>query len=395
MLPLKNVCRPVYFSFFLLLALLAGCGGGGGGDKSSTEKVPTSYTYQQPDLLNDGWQVAHIDEFSISPAGLERAVRNVASEASGYRYIDSITIIKGNKIILDENFGRTLDMADGWANNTDPSIHILNSVTKSFASALIGIAIDQDYIQDVNVKVHDYFQHKLPVSNWGEDKANITLKNWLTMRHGYEWDEWDVSYLDNSNLNSQMNNSIDPIYFLLSRPMTTTPGETFAYSTGVSFGLGRLLEHATGQSVTSFMEQNLFSPLGINNYTYWALDGQLHTGSALYLSPRDMAKFGQLFLNEGQWDGQQVISSEWVTESTQRYHDAGDWGYGYQWWNTDFNVNGEQVNSFYADGFGGQYIFVLPSLDAVVVFTGHAYQSSEQAEYRVRSILENDILPAL
>ena len=382
---------------FVILLCVQGCGSG---DDDKTSSIPPTqnlqpYLYQQPLTHNDGWQTAHLSEFSIDVATYESLVKKIADGVQGYQHIDSVMVVKSGKIIFDENFRTTLDIADGWANNRDINLHILNSVTKSFASALIGIAIDQGYIDSVDVKVHDFFQHKLPVNNWSVEKENITLKNWLTMRHGYLWDEWNVSYLDSSNLNSQMNNASDPINFLLSRPMATTPGQTFAYSTGVSFGLGRLLEHATGQSVTSFMEQNLFAPLGIEKYTYWSLDGQLHTGSALYLAPRDMAKFGQLFLNKGQWQGQQVISNAWVEESTTRYHDAGSWGYAYQWWSTSFSVNGQEINSFYADGFGGQYIFVVPELDAVIVFTGRAYQPGDMEEYRVRQALENEILPSL
>ena len=394
----QTAIKPLkYFLGVIFVLMLMGCGSDSSSKSNSTSNKESfqKYTYQIPALRNDGWQVSHVDEFSIDATKLEALIHKIAQERDGYRHIDSVTIIKSNKIILDEMFRDKLDLADDWANNRDINLHILNSVTKSFTSALIGIAIDQGYIDGVDVKVHDYFAHKLPVSNWSDEKATITIENWLTMQHGYNWDEWNISYLDNNNLNSRMNNSSDPINFLLSRPMETAPGTTFAYSTGVSFGLGRLLEHATGQSVTSFMEQNLFSPLGVTDYTFWALDNQLHTGSALYLSQRDMAKFGQLFLNKGQWNDEQVISESWVEQSTQRNYDNGNWGYGYQWWSTSFSGQGQQINSFYGDGFGGQYIFVLPKLDAVVVFTGNGYQDGDMDEYRVWSIMENDVVPAL
>jgi len=383
--------------YFIRLILLLSLGITGCGSDSTTpspEPAP-KYEYQQPIVKNDGWLTAHLDELSIDTSAYEALVDKIVNKKSGYRHIDSVMVIKGGKIIFDESFRDSLDMADGWANNQDINLHILNSVTKSFTSSLIGIAIEQGYIEDVNVKVHDYFQAKLPVENWSTAKENVTLKNWLTMRHGYLWDEWNVSYLESENINSQMNNSKDPITFLLSRPMETEPGSTFAYSTGVSFAIGRLLENATGQSVTDFMEQNLFAPLGIEQYTYWALDGQLHTGSSLYLSPRDMAKFGQLFLNKGEWNGEQVVSESWVTESTSRYHDKGSWGYGYQWWSKSFIVEGRSIDSFSANGFGGQFIYVLPEIDTVVVFTGKGYQVGEMEEYRVEDIMENDILPSL
>ncbi len=375
------------------VTLLTSCGGDS--KKEPQPSLPDNYSYSIPVQKNDGWQVASLSEAEIADRPIQTLMDNIYKNNDSYRFIDSVLIIKDNKLVLDEVLRTELDLADSWANNTDIDLHILNSVTKSFVSALVGIAIDQGYIEGVEVKVHDYFTHKQPIENWREEKTDITLKNWLTMRHGYLWDEWDVSYLDTSNLNSQMNNAADPIQFLLDRPMSTIPGEKFAYSTGVSFGLGRIVQLATGQSVSSFMEQNLFQPLGIEKYDYWALDGQIHTGSALYLSNRDMAKFGQLFLDSGMWQGQQIISSAWVTQSTQKHVDKGAWGYAYQWWTTTFSYENSTIDCFYADGFGGQYIFILPALNSVVVFNGRAYQEGEKEQYNIRTIMENHILPAL
>lgn len=385
----------IAFSF----TLITGRGGSSGGDSTSAPTTlpppPAQYSYSVPAATNDGWEVADARELGIDVTRWESNVQNIIDDVDQFHFVDSILIAKNNQLLLEQNFRYALDFTDGWANNNDVRLHVINSVTKSVVSALIGIAIDQGHIIDENVLVHDYFRHKQPIANWSNDKANITLKNWLTMRHGYEWNEWNVNYLDSSNLNSRMNNSADPIQFLLDRPMNATPGETFAYSTGVSFGLGRLLEHATGQSVTQFMESNLFGPLGINNYTFWALDGQLHTGSALYLSTRDLAKFGQLFLDEGRWQDEQVISESWVLQSTSPHYQGDTFNYGYQWWLTDFNVNGVMVNSIYAAGFGGQYIFLFQELDAMVVFTGDTYQDEEASQRSYRTMLENYILPQL
>lgn len=378
-----------------LCFIIVACGGGSSStDETKTPIIaPASYIYQQP--VSTDWQTAHLSDQSIAVEPFEQLVRKIQDSDSGYRYIDSVTVIYQGKLVFDVSFRDSLDLGDSWAGNTDVSLHVLNSVTKSVTSALIGIAIERGDIPSVNVGVHDYFQHKQPIDNWTAAKGRITLRHWLTMQHGYQWDEWNISYLNNQNLNSQMNNADDPIQFLLDRPIVAEPGTTFAYSTGVSFGLGRLLEHATGTSVTDYMETHLFTPLGIENYTYWQLDGQLHTGSSLYLTPRDMAKFGQLFLNKGHWQGQQIVSESWVEESTTPYHLGNDWGYGYQWWSTTFTVANQDIDTFYGDGFGGQYIFVLPSLDAVVVFTGRAYQNGQLEEYKVRNIMQEDILPAL
>ncbi|MCW8878005.1 MAG: beta-lactamase family protein [Kangiellaceae bacterium] len=390
---MMNVIRR-YFEIFLVIAIGLSSGCGGSSDNAPQQQLPT-YQYSPPEDLGDGWQVGDLNAKGIDPASLETLINNIQNNAAGYLYIDSIAIAKNGELLLNHRTRTSLDQADGWANNQNIELHVLNSVTKSFTSALIGIAIDRGEIDGVNVLVHDYFQHKLPISNWTESKSNITLENWLNMRSGYEWDEWNVNYLDSNNLNMQMNNSSDPIQFLLDRPMTTEPGTTFAYSTGITFGLGRIIQLASGLSVANYLDTYLLTPLNISQFDYWSLDGQLHTGSALYLTTRDMIKFGQLYLDDGVWNGQRIISESWVNQSTQlRVQLSETGGYGYQWWMTQFDVNGQSYATYYANGFGGQYIFVFPELDLVVGLTGRAYADGQGEGRDIRGIMENDILPS-
>lgn len=379
----------------LLLASCCLACSSGSGDGDNTEVV-TSYTYKAPPEIVDGWQTNNLTQLGIDATPLETLIDNINNKRAGFLHVDSLVISYDGELVLQEQLRSSLDFADDWAGNRDVDLHVLNSVTKSYTSALIGIAIDQQLISSVDVKVHDYFSHKLPIDNWTEDKQNITLENWLNMRHGYTWDEWNVSYLDSNNLNSQMNNTGDPIQFLLDRPMSTEPGTTFAYSTGVSFGIGRILQLATGMSVENFLVDNLLTPLNISDYDFWSLDRQLHTGSALYLTTRDMAKFGQLFLDGGVWNGEQIISEQWVETSTQQridLNETGSFGYGYQWWMGEFEANGQAYRSFYANGYGGQFIFVFPELQLVVALTGSAYLEGQEEERSIREILENSILP--
>lgn len=354
------------------------------------------YTYTIPQANGDGWQTNDLNQLGLDPTAIERLIVNIDNEAAGFLHIDSLVIAYNGALVFEQQLRESLDVADSWANNTDTDLHVINSATKTFTSALIGIAIDQQIISSVDVKVHDYFQHKLPIAHWGDEKQSITIENWLNMRSGYEWDEWSVNYLDSSNLNSQMNNAADPVQFLLDQPMATNPGSTFAYSTGVSYGLGRIIQLASGTTLNNFLRDNLLSPLNISEYDYWALDEQLHSGSALYLKTRDMAKFGQLYLDGGQWNGQRVISEEWVRASIQQRVDfdaSGSSGYGYQWWMDTF-LSGERiVNSYYAEGFGGQFIYVFPELNLVIAMTGSAYDDGQEEQRSIRSILEKTILP--
>ncbi|MCP4273934.1 MAG: serine hydrolase [Gammaproteobacteria bacterium] len=392
-LPYQITSTKMVIALFVSIFLSA-CGSSSS-DNSTSSPQPALYSYQQPEILNDGWIVSDASSLNINTSILESVVQNIINGQENFRYINALVIIKNGQLLLDERFKSALDFTDDWSGNQDLNLHILNSVTKSFTSTLVGIAIDQQLIPDVDVLVHDYFPEKFPVQNWDGPKANITLKNWLTMRHGYLWDEWNISYLEPSNLNSQMNNAADPMQFLLDRPMDTTPGTTFAYSTGVSYGIGKIVQKSSGMNIHQFMEQFLFTPLQITDYDYWALDGQIHTGSALYLSIRDMAKLGQLFLDKGLWNGTRVVSEAWVDEATHRYVDNGNWGYGYQWWMRRFQVNGQSLDCFYADGFGGQYIFVFPGINAIIAFHGDAYTDAEKEHRNVTRIMEDFLLPEL
>jgi len=378
-------------SLFIVIALLS-CGGSSSAGDETPELAP--YSYSPPDDIADGWNIADLNQLNIDPAPLESLINKIQDGMTGYRLIDSVAIAQNGQLIFSQRTRTELDLADNWASNRNIELHVLNSVTKSVTSALIGIAIDRGEISGVDVMVHDYFPEKQPIENWTTDKANITLENWLNMRSGYDWDEWNVNYLNSENLNAQMNNAADPIQFLLDRPMASEPGSTFAYSTGISYGIGRILQIASGQTVADYLNEHLLQPLQINAFDYWSLDGQLHTGSALYLTTRDMLKFGQLFLDDGIWNGTRVISEEWVNQSTQQRVNFNNGGYGYQWWMSEFSVGDRAYSAFYGNGFGGQFIFVFPVLELVIALTGHAYEDAQGAEMNTRFVLENDILPS-
>ena len=384
------------FACFVLSALIVvtflGCGGGSSSNDEPEQQLP--YVYTPPADIGDGWVVGDLNQLDINPAPLENLINKIQDGVRGYRLIDSVAVAQNGQLIFEKRTRTELDRADDWAGNRDIELHVLNSVTKSVTSALIGIAIDRGEIAGVDVLVHDYFPEKQPVANWTAEKASINVENWLNMRSGYQWNEWTVNYLNPANLNAQMNNSADPIQFLLDRPMATLPGTSFAYSTGISFGLGRIIEVASGQSVAEYLDEHLLQPLQINSFDFWALDGQLHTGSALYLTTRDMVKFGQLYLDGGVWNGTRVISENWVNESTQQRVNFAVGGYGYQWWMNEYTAGGQTYSAFYGNGFGGQFIYIFPELELVIALTGHAYEDAQGAEMNTRAVLETDILPS-
>ncbi|MBM3130316.1 MAG: hypothetical protein FJ009_17025 [Chloroflexi bacterium] len=249
--------------------------------------------------------------------------------------------------------------------------HVLYSCTKSVNSALVGVAIKQGKISGVNQRVVDFFPER-KIANGstalttGNDarKQAMTLEHLLTMSSGMEWNETGVPLTASNNSNRQMIQSKDWVQFVLDRPMKEDPGARFNYNSGGAHLISAILQKTTGQNELAFAQEYLFKPLGISDIA-WTMDpnGIYRGEDGLELTPRDMAKIGYLFLKNGTWDGQQIVSADWVKQSSRKHIDTLDEkDYGYQWWVQPFGI-------YNAAGRGSQYIFVLNDLDMVVVFT--------------------------
>jgi hypothetical protein len=215
------------------------------------------------------------------------------------------------------------------------------------------------------------------------------------MTAGIDWDEEKYSYSNSRNSLIAMWMSLDPIGFVLNRKQLYPPGEVFTYNGGLTHLLGAMIKNSTGSYIDKYGDSQLFKPLGIHQYTWGHhQDGTVDTGGGLRVSPIDMAKIGYTFLDGGKWKGKQIVSSEWVTLSTMPHvnpHHVFGSGYGYQWWCGESNLAGREIKTFFAAGRGGQYIFVVPELDLVAVFTGwNAYHKMLQP----MAMLEDYILPA-
>lgn len=367
--------------FFLLFTLtaVAACGGGDGGAQPlAGGGRQAAYEYRVPDDHGDGWTVGHLDDQDVDSGMIVEMMQMVIDGT--YPGIDGIVIIRNETLLLDAPLRTELDEYDDWVQNLNLSRHIMHSTSKSFTSALIGIAIDQGYIAGTDVPFYDFFPYG-NYDNWHPRKATMTLEDALTMRLGFRWDEWSQPYGHPENHLTILTMNGDYAKALLDLPIVTDPGSTFVYNTAATTTIGQALEFAVGVPMEQFAEMHLFAPLQVRDAA-WGMtpNGLPNGGSGLFLRPRDMAKFGQLFLNGGVWQGQRIISEDWVARSVER-HVTLSWndtsGYGYQWWLDDFFVGGESVPSYSTRGFGGQYIFVVPSLNLVVAFTGRNYGTAD------------------
>jgi len=293
--------------------------------------------------------------------------------------IDSLVIIKDDKLVMEEYISLDENLVQ-LRSHSDPK-HIIASCTKSITSSLIGIAIDKGYISSVNEKVLSFFPDYVDsIGPIDSRKEMMTIEDLLTMRSGLDW--WQPGSLspDYSNPNNngdQMWNSPDFVQYTLSQPMAYNPGEAFAYCGGASHLLSAIIERTTGVSTFKFAQDNLFDKIGINDI-YWPQSPKgIYVGAGgVLMTPIDMAKFGYLFLNEGKWEGEQLISAEWVKNSTSTHHyHSESSGYGYQWWTRPK----EGIYSAY--GANCQKIIVCPEQNMVIVFTANipTYPDPEMA----------------
>lgn len=339
--------------------------------------VRVRWRYYQPEQLADGWEVSSIWEEAFDTLALYNMMDGV--HFGDYEFMHGVLIVRNGKLVFEEYFG-------GFARD---SLQHFQSTTKSITSALVGIAIDRGEIGSVTEPLFDYLPQYARLRD--AEKDRITIEHCLMMAAGLEWNEHSVPYSDPDNDNSVGNRSDDYVAYVLSKPVVHEPGTQWYYNSGCSMTLGAILLNATGILADEYADRYLFGPLGISRH-YWMVmgGGHLATHGGLFLRMRDMAKFGQLFLQGGAWDGQQVISEEWVAESTRpRMAAEGGTQYGYQWW---FLVaDGYDVPI--AAGGGGQYIFLVPALDMVVVTAANPRNVGDQ-EQRVVSLFLNHILPA-
>ena len=244
-------------------------------------------------------------------------------------------------------------------------VHSLQSTTKSVASVLVGVAVQQGLIKNEQVALLSFFEN-YDLSKTEERLKKATLEDLLTMRSGIEWHEQDRP-LDETNTTLLLERSEDWIQFTLDQPMDADPGEKWAYSSGGSHLMSGIIKEVSGEFIDSYAEKHLFGPLGIENY-HWKKtpQGYPDTEGGLYLEAPDLAKIGLLMLKDGVWDGKRIISSDWVQQSVAlkaRNVNSLGWGYGYQWWRLD--RNGTEV--WATLGFGENYMIVLPEHNLIGV----------------------------
>jgi CubicO group peptidase (beta-lactamase class C family) len=313
--------------------------------------------------------------------------QNTIEQATGrlldnsYPNTDSIVIVRNGLLVHEAYF-------NGFSATRR---HDLRSATKSITSILVGIAIDNGSIGDASEPALPYIPGYPNILNWDDRKNSIRIQDFLTMRPGLACDDQNLASPGNER---NMYGLFDWVEFVLNLPIINDPGDVYGYCTAGVVALGAVIDAATGTPVDTFATGALFGPLGIVDYNWeYTPKGRVDTGGHIHLRPRDMAKIGELMLRRGNWGGSSIVSETWVDTSTSykltldSVHD-----YGYLWWRRLFGSVG-QYSAYFASGNGGQYIFVVPSADLVVVFTGGNYNSPLSSQ--PFEIMSRYVIPAL
>lgn len=325
----------------LILILLANLSGG-------CSRIPTQE--EQPAYWpGDTWRTSIPEEQGLDSALILAMLDEIQNENLA---IHSILIVRHGYLVSEVYYPPY----------QPETRHPAYSMTKSVTSAMVGKALQEGYIQSVQQKVVEFFP-EIAKDDTNPKLKDITLEHLLTMSAGYNTNSMPNLYGKDA--------SFDTVHHVLTyNSLLEPPGSSFFYDSGLPHLLSAVVQEKTKMTLQSYAEQELFQPLGITDFTWGSDPRGITTGATgLTLRPRDMAKFGYLYLQQGKWNGTQLLPADWVQASTSRHIEtkglmnaAEDDGYGYLWWIDSFG-------GYSAHGFGGQYIFVLPPLDMVVVFT--------------------------
>ena len=375
---------------------------------SALPQALTGSRYQAPPVRHDGWKTASADSRGVDPARL--AALSGTIRAWPELGVHAILIERDGKLVyeeyfdgFDERWGQPL----GQVSMTPETRHDLRSVTKSVVSALVGIAHGEGSIPSLEQPVVRWFPEYPELDT--PDRRRVTLAHVLSMTSGFEWNE-DVPYNDPRNDEIRMTRDPRPLWYALSRPFAADPGADYKYNGGLTQVMAAVLVRATKTPLQEYARAKLFEPLGITDVEWVGdLAGMPSAASGLRLRPRDLAKFGSLYLHGGKWNGKQVIPASWVELSTRRHFRfrqppardrsggdaAGEFGYGYFWWYSCHPSAAGLTEARTAVGNGQQRVFVLPGLKMVVTILAGRYNDFTTGARLGTRILREHIIPAV
>lgn len=323
----------------------------------------------------DDWPLATPSQVGMDGGLLEELAPQF--EAWREANLHGVVMIRRGKLVFDryfegedERYGRPL----GRVAHGPERLHDLRSISKSVLSLLFGVGFDRGWFGDMDRPILDFFPEHQDLRPW--PVAGVTLRHALTMSAGMQWNEY-LPYSNPENSERRMIEAPDRARFVLEQPIARPPGITYNYNGGLTELLAIILTRRAGRPLQDFAREALFDPLGISEVEWITYaDGAPSAVSGLRLRPRDVARIGWMVLKGGIWRDQKLISQRWIDESTAPHMNGeGLFFYGYQWWLGRSLVKRQEIRWVSAVGWGGQRMFIVPSLDLVVVVTAGLYGS--------------------
>jgi len=327
--------------------------------------------------------------------------RLAAAERDGK--VDGLHVLlvsqRGNLVF--EHYGQGQDIAWGQPLGNvvfgSDVLHDLRSVSKSVVGLVYGIALADGKVPPPEAKLYEQFPQYLDLAGQ-PGRERLTMHHVLSMTLGLEWDEFTYPYGDPRNSENGMENAPDRFRFILDRPIAREPGTHWTYCGGATALLGRLIARGTGQPLLDYCRRVLFDPLqfGPAEWTK-GKDGEPHTASGLRLLPRDLIKIGQLVQAGGVWNGQQIVSSDWVKRITTPVVAISEArSYGYHWYIGNGAAGSPQARRWVGGiGWGGQNLMVIPQDDLVVVIhCGNYGKPIDQQIGVTKAVLADVVMPS-
>lgn len=327
-------------------------------------------------------QDLQISKDKIVTAKIEELNKKIVTQA--YKDITSFVVLKNGKLLIEEYF-------NGAARN---SLHDTRSVGKSFASTMMGIAIEGGYIKSEMQLLHEFYDLK-SFKNYSLEKEHISLNDLLTMSSSLDGDDMDPESPGNEENMYPTENWVN---FTLNLPIDQNRSTTkkWSYFTAGVVVLGDIIHRSVPNGLDRYADTQLFHPLGISKYK-WQFTPQkvANTAGGLQMRSIDLAKFGQLYQNQGMWNGKQILTKEWVNKSLSRQIAISENEYyGYLFWNKTYTVDNKNYEVYYSSGNGGNKIFIFKDHPIIIVITATAYNKS-YGHTQVDKIMQDYLIPAI
>jgi CubicO group peptidase (beta-lactamase class C family) len=342
-----------------------------------------AYVYAAPERTRDGWRAARARDVGMDESALTAFIQSVIDADPAARrpqLLHSVLVARRGRLVLEEYF-------HGYDRETP---HDIRSAGKTFASVLLGALMHEGADIGPDTRIAAALSSRAPFANADPRKQDIALSHLLTHTSGLACNDNDEASPGSEGAMQQQSEQSDWHRFALDLPMAHEPGRRYAYCTAGVNLVGAALREASDESVLELIDRLIARPLGFGRY-HWNLapNGEAYLGGGAHVRPRDMLKLGQLYLNGGTWNGRRIVSRDWVASSTavQAQIDEASTGMdeqtfanvalrgadGYAWHRYGVHAGGRRIETYEANGNGGQFVIVVPEYDLVVAITGGNY----------------------